>query len=91
MISMQISINTNCSISYQLIIFYKNFGNPSCIDSFVTYYGKGFKCTCIIGTGLSNFHKLVVMVLREKYNYLSGEIIQCKNSEKFKNANFIDV
>ena len=43
---------------------YKNIDNPSCIDLFLTNSAKSFKSTCTIETGLSDFHKLVVTVLR---------------------------
>ena len=87
---MQIPINTSCSISYRLLICYKTFDNPSSIDLFQTYYGKGYKCTRITATGISSFWNFVVTLLREKCNCLPGKIMPCRNSEKFKNANFID-
>ena len=46
---------------------YKNPDNPSCIDLFLTNRPRTFQCTTTIETGISDFHKLVVTVLKTFY------------------------
>ena len=46
---------------------YKNPDNPSCIDLFLTNRPKSFKNTMAIETGISDFHKMVISVLRTKF------------------------
>ena len=43
---------------------FKNPGNPSCIDLFLTNRPRCFKNTVAAETGISDFHKMVVMVLK---------------------------
>ena len=43
---------------------YKNPDNPSCIDLFLANRPRTFQCTITIETGISDFHKLVVTVLK---------------------------
>ena len=44
--------------------FYKNPGNPSCIDLYLTNSPLSFQNTLSVFTGLSDFHKLVLTVLK---------------------------
>ena len=43
---------------------YKNPENPSCIDLILTNRQNSFRDTIVIETGLSDFHKLTVTVLK---------------------------
>ena len=43
---------------------FKNPENPSCIDLFLTNSPKSFQNTCVVSTGLSDFHKMIVTVLK---------------------------
>ena len=54
---------------------YKNPNNSSCIDLFLTNYARNFHNTCIFETDLSDFHKLVVIALRSKFESLSPKTI----------------
>ena len=67
---------------------YKNIGNPSCIDLFLTNSAKSFESTCTIERGLSDFHKLVVTVLNEKHERMPPKVIQYRNYRKFDYAIF---
>ena len=49
---------------------YKNPNNPSCIDLFLRNYARSFHNTCVFQNGLSDFHKLVVTLLRSKFESL---------------------
>ena len=46
---------------------YKNPDNPSCIDLFLANRPRTFQYTITIETGISDFHKLVVTVLKNFY------------------------
>ena len=46
---------------------YKSLQNPSCIDLFLTNCHKSFQNTKAISTGCSDFHKLVVTVLKTNF------------------------
>ena len=43
---------------------FKNPERPSCIDLILTDSSRSFQDTCTVETGLSDFHKLVVTVLK---------------------------
>ena len=69
---------------------YKNLNNPSCIDVFLTNCARGFHNTCVFEASLSDFHKLVVTLLRSKFELLLSKIISYRtykqsNEGKFKN------
>ena len=49
---------------------YKNPQNPGGIDSVLTNCPKSFHNTCLYETGLSDFHKLVVTILRTGFEPL---------------------
>ena len=44
--------------------YFKNPQNPTCIDLLVTNKPLSFKNTIVIETGLSDFHKMVVGVIK---------------------------
>ena len=46
---------------------YKNLDRPSCIDLILTSCPCSFQNSCVIETGLSNFHKMVVRVMKTAY------------------------
>ena len=43
---------------------YKGLSNPSCIDLVITNSSSSFQNTKAISTGLSNFNKMVITVLK---------------------------
>ena len=44
---------------------YKSLSNPSCIDLVITNSSSSFQNTKAISTGLSDFHKMVITVLKQ--------------------------
>ena len=66
---------------------YQNRNNPSCIDLFLTNRPRFFQCTTTIETGISDFHKLVVTVLKT-YQKQRPKIIYYRNYKNFENGNF---
>ena len=43
---------------------FKNPENPSCIDLLLTNKPLSFSTTTAMGTGLSDFHKMIVAVIK---------------------------
>ena len=67
---------------------YKNPENPSCIDLFLTNCPRSFQNTCLYETGLSDFHKLVVTILRTSFEPLPPKIIKYRNYKNFDEDEF---
>ena len=63
---------------------YKNPNNPSCINLFLTNCAN----TCVFETGLSHFHKLVVTLLRSKFESLPPKIISYRTYKQFNKGKF---
>ena len=57
---------------------FKNPNNPSCIDLFLNNAIRSFQETQIFETGLSDFHKIVVTVLKSTFPKLPPNIITYK-------------
>ena len=54
---------------------FKNPDKPSCIDLILTNCTRRFQNSCVIETGLSDVHKLVVTVMRTTYKKSQPKII----------------
>ena len=67
---------------------YKNPSNPSCIDLILTNYPRSFQNSCVIETGLSDFHKIVVTVMKTSYKKLEPKIINYRSYKFFCNEDF---
>ena len=67
---------------------YKDPENPSCIDLFLTNCPRSFYNTCLYETGLSDFHKLVVTILRTSFEPLPPKIIKYRNYKNFDEDKF---
>ena len=67
---------------------FKNPENPSCIDLFLTNRQKSFQNTSTIETGISDFHKLVVTVLKMYYKKQNPKIFQYRNYKTFNEESF---
>ena len=46
---------------------FKSLQNPKCIDLFLTNCNRSFLCTKAISTGLSDFHKMIITVLKTTF------------------------
>ena len=62
--------------------------NPSCIDLFITNSYRSFQKTTTVSTGLSDFHKMVVTVLKTTFPKADPKIITYRDSSKFSLADF---
>ena len=65
---------------------FKNPDNPTCIDLILTNRQKGFQNSTIIGTGLSDFHKLTVTVLKSYFKKLNPKELICCDFKNFSNS-----
>ena len=69
---------------------FKNSEKPSCIDLMLTNRPKSFQSTCAIETGLSDFHRMTVSVLKMHLRKLPPKVITYRKFSNYDNANFIN-
>ena len=55
---------------------FKNVENPTTIDLFLTNFSRSFFSTKTITTGISDFHKMVLTILRNKYPKRDPKVIE---------------
>ena len=67
---------------------FKNPYNPSCIDLFLTNRPRSFQNTLTIETGISDFHKMVITVMKVFYKKQKPKIIQYRSYKNFDNQVF---
>ena len=67
---------------------FKNLINPSCIDLFLTNSPLSFQSTTAITTGLSDFHKIVVTVMKTTFPKAEPKIIYYRDYKKFNLQDF---
>ena len=48
---------------------FKNPHNPSCVDLFLTNRPESFQNSTVIETGLSDFHKMSVTVMKDESSF----------------------
>ena len=63
---------------------FKNTENPSCIDLIITNSVNSFQNTKVISTGLSDFHKMVVTVLKTTFQKSKPREIIYRDYSKFR-------
>ena len=70
---------------------FKNPDNPSCIDLILTNGPYCLPNSCVIETGLSDFHKMIVSVMESTFQKLKPRIVQREiyiDYTQFSNDNF---
>ena len=67
---------------------FKNPFNPSYIDLFLTNRPRSFQNTLTIETGISDFHKMVIAVIKLFYKNQKPKIIQYRSYKNFHNQVF---
>ena len=67
---------------------YKNPDRPSCVDLILTNCPRSFQNSCVIETGLSDFHKMVVTVMKTTYRKLEPRIVYYRDFKYFCNNSF---
>ena len=69
---------------------FKNPENPRCINLTLTNKPWSFQSTCVIETGLFDFHRMTVFVLRTHFCKLPPKVATCRDFKKFENEKFMD-
>ena len=67
---------------------YKNPEKPSCIDFLLTIRPKSFQNSSVVETGLSDFHKMTVTVMKTTFEKLKPRVSYFRNWNEFCNENF---
>ena len=67
---------------------YKNPSHPKCIDLILTNVSRSFQTTCVIETGLSDFHLMTLTVMRKSLKTLKPRIINYRSYKHFSNEIF---
>ena len=67
---------------------FKNPENPSCIDLFLTNLPRSFQCSSVLETGLSDFHKMIVTVMKTNFKRMPPKIINYRDYRHFENDIF---
>ena len=67
---------------------FKNIGHPCCIDLILTNKSRCFQNTSVIGTGVSDFHRLKVTIVKTSFQKLVPKIINCRTYKHFDNEEF---
>ena len=67
---------------------FKNPQTPTCIDLMLTNHPKCFQNTDVIETGLSDFHKMTVTVLKIFFEKAPPNIVHYRDYKNFSNDNF---
>ena len=67
---------------------YKNPSHPKGIDLILTNVPQRFQTTCIIKTGLSDFHFTTLTVMRKSFKKLKPRVINYRSYKHFLNEVF---
>ena len=63
---------------------FKNFNNPSCIDLFLTNSSKSFEKFLTLESGMSDFHRLIITILKVKPGKVPPRIINYRDYKNFE-------
>ena len=69
---------------------YKNPDNPSCIDLILTSKALSFQSSCVVETGLSDFHRMILTVTKITFQKLKPRVINYRDYKHFDNERLID-
>ena len=62
---------------------FKSLDNPSCIDLFLTNSSQSFQNTTAVATGLSDFHKMSITVLKTSFQKAQPKIFHYRDRRNF--------
>ena len=68
--------------------WFKSIENPGCIDLFLTYKPNLFFNTSTFNAGLSDYHKMVVTVLRKTLQWAQPKVVSYRDYKNFDNKLF---
>ena len=67
---------------------FKNINNPTCVDLLISNKQKCFKSATTIDTGLSDFHKMALVVLKKKSERAKPRVISYRDYRHFDGNSF---
>ena len=67
---------------------FKNLENPTCIDLMLTNSYRSFHNSCVIETGLSDFHKMTVTVIKSYFHKKESKIMKYRDYSNFFNEEY---
>ena len=67
---------------------YKNPNKPTCIDLMLTNKPRSFKNSSVLETGLSDFHKMTLTVMRAHFVKQTPKVVYYHDYKKFSNELF---
>ena len=67
---------------------YKNPENPSCIDLFLMNFPNSFQNFGVVETGLSDFHRMIVTVMKTSFHRLLPKIRHYRDYSNYDNNLF---
>ena len=67
---------------------YKNPSKPACIDLILTNVLRCFQRTCVLETGLSDFHLMTLIVMRKSFKKFQSKIINYRWYKNFSNEKY---
>ena len=69
---------------------YKNPENPSCIDHILTNNPKWFQSSCLVETGLSDFQRMTITVIKTTFKKFQLKLIHYRDYRSFQNNRYRD-
>ena len=70
---------------------YKNSNKPTCIgDLTLTNVPRMFQSTCVLETGLSDFHLMTLTIMRKTFKKMRPRVINYRSHKNFFNEKFRD-
>ena len=67
---------------------YKNSNNPACIDLILTHVPRSFQSTCVVETGLSDFHLMTLTVMRKSFKKYQPKTVNYRSYKNFFNEKY---
>ena len=67
---------------------YKNPDKPTCIDLILTNCLRSFQNSCVMATGLSDFHMMIVTVMKRSHRKIEPRVINYRDYKSFSNEGF---
>ena len=67
---------------------YKNPNNPTCIDLILSNTPRSFQSTCVIETGLPDFHLMTLTVMKKSFRKFHPRLINYRSYKNFSNKAF---
>ena len=64
-------------------IYYKNLLHPKCLDLSLTNVPRSFQTTCVMETGVSDFHLVTLTAMRKSFKKLKPRVINYRSYKHF--------